>query len=407
VSSDAPERFMLGVNYWPAAQAMDWLRVYDPAITRGDFARARAAGLDTIRVFVRWEDAQPTADTFDAAVLRRLVDAADAAVEVGVRLLVTLFTGHMSGVNWIPAWAVGGPSGDPRFRIVSGGRPGSPEVGIRNWYRDAAVVDAQERLATATADALAGHPGVWGWDLGNENSNCTIPPDHASADAWLERMSTALRRGDPGKPITIGLHMEDLENDRVIGPAEAARWCDVVSMHGYPIYADWAAGSTDSELVPFLAEVTRWLSSGAPVLFEEFGLPTATVSNGSLIGETDAAQYTGRVLDGLRAVGCRGAFLWCFSDYDPGLSRVPPFDAAPHELCFGLWRADGTAKPAVREVTSRAGLACVTPGRPRDWLDIDGATFADDRRHHLRRLYGRFRASRPHGIDLGQRPSGE
>jgi endo-1,4-beta-mannosidase len=388
---------MLGVNYWPAAQAMDWLRAYDPAGTRRDFARAGAAGLDTLRVFVRWEDAQPTVDTTDAAVLQRLVDAADAAVEAGVRLLVTLFTGHMSGVNWIPGWAVGGGPGDLRFRIVSGGTALPARVGLRNWYADGEVVGAQERLATATADALAGHPGVWGWDLGNENSNCTVPPDRASADAWLERMSTALRRSDPGRPITIGLHMEDIENDRVIGPAEAARWCDVVSMHGYPIYADWAAGSTDSELVPFLAEITRWLASGAPVLFEEFGLPTGptTVSGEALIDEAIAAEYTGRVLDGLRAVGCVGAFLWCFSDYASDLSSVPPFDAARHELSFGLWRADGTAKAAVSEVTSRAGAACVPPGGSGDWLDIDAATFAEDRRHHLRRLYGRFRASRP------------
>lgn len=395
MSPDAPDRFMLGVNYWPAAQAMDWLRSYDPAITRRDFTRSRAAGFDTIRVFVRWEDAQPAADTVDAAVLRRLVDAADAAVEAGVCLLVTLFTGHMSGVNWIPAWAVGGASGDRRFRIVSGGRAAPPETGIRNWYADPAVVVAQERLATATAAALSGHPGVWGWDLGNENSNCTIPPDSAAAEAWLERMSTALRRSDPGRPITIGLHMEDLENDRVIGPAEAARWCDLVSMHGYPIYADWAAGSTDSELVPFLAEITRWLASGAPVLFEEFGLPTAPTSapDDGLVGEADAAGYTGRALDGLRAVGCRGAFLWCFSDYVTDLSAVPPFDAAPHELSFGLWRADGTPKAAVREVTSRAGAACVPPGSPGAWLDIDAATFGEDRRRHLRRLYGRFCAS--------------
>ena len=190
--------------------------------------------------------------------------------------------------------------------------------------------------------------------------------------------------------------MEDLEDDRVIGPAEAARWCDVVSMHGYPIYADWAAGPTDSELVPFLAEVTRWLASGAPVLFEEFGAPTtpADAPVEGLLDEAAAAAYTGRVLDGLRAVGCRGAFLWCFSDYASDLASVAPFDAAPHELGFGLWRADGTAKPAVAEVTSRAGAACIAPGSPADWLDIDADTFAEDRRHHLRRLYGRFRASR-------------
>ena len=379
VSHDAPERFMLGVNYWPAAQAMDWLRVYDPAITRRDFARARAAGFDTIRVFLRWEDAQPTADTFDAAVLRRLVDAADAAVEAGVRLIVTLFTGHMSGVNWIPVWAVGGAiRAIPAFASSAGRRRAPPEAGIRNWYGDAAIVEAQERLATATADVLAGHPGVWGWDLGNENSNCTIPPDRASAEAWLERMTTALRRGDPGRPITIGLHMEDLENDRVIGPAEAARWCDVVSMHGYPIYADWAEGSTDSELVPFLAEITRWLAGGAPVLFEEFGAPTthADAPREGLLDEAAAAEYTGRVLDGLRAVGCRGAFLWCFSDYDSDLASVAPFDAAPHELSFGLWRADGTAKPAV----SRGDV----PGRRRLRHAGRSGRLARHRRRHVR-----------------------
>lgn len=376
------------MNYWPAAEAMEWLRAYDPGATRRDFARAGAAGFDTVRVFLRWEDAQPEGSAVDPTTIGRLIDAADAALDAGVRLLVTLFVGHMSGANWAPAWAVGGTGGDRRFRIVSGGRALPAERGLRNWYADAAVVGAQERLAAAAAGALSGHPGVWGWDLGNENSNCTVPPDRAAGEAWLERMSGALRRADPARPVTIGLHMEDLESDRLIGPAEAARWCDVVSMHGYPIYADWAAGPTDHELVPYLAEVTRWLAGGAPVLFEELGLPT-----GGALSEADAAEYTGRALDGLRASGCTGAFLWCFSDYAAELASTPPFDAAPHELSFGLWRADGTPKAAVAEVTARAGAACVAPRSPDAWLDIDAATFDEDRRFHLARLYGRYRDS--------------
>ena len=56
-----PERFRLGVNYWPAEVAMDWLQVYDPAATRRDFRRAAGAGLDTSRIFLRWEDVQPAA----------------------------------------------------------------------------------------------------------------------------------------------------------------------------------------------------------------------------------------------------------------------------------------------------------------------------------------------------------
>jgi len=36
----------------------------------------------------------------------------------------------------------------------------------------------------------------------------------------------------------------------------------------------WPAEATDDELLPFLAAITRWLAGGAPILFEEFGLPT-------------------------------------------------------------------------------------------------------------------------------------
>jgi len=370
---------------------MAWLSDYDPAVTRRDFLRAASAGFDSIRIFVRWEDVQPTASTIDTAILSRLVDVADAAVDADVTLVVTLFVGHMSGVNWIPAWATGGVGGDRRFRVVSDGRAGAA-AGLRNWYADAEIVAAQERLAATASAALAGHPAVWAWDLGNENSNCTIPPDRETGEAWLERMTTAIRTSDPGRPITIGIHMEDLEEDRKIGPAEAARWCDFVSMHGYPIYADWSAGSTDDKLLPFLTAITRWLADGAPILFEEFGLPTdpRAAPKAPLVSEAAAAAYTGRALDGLRRAGCIGAMLWCFADYVAALDAVPPFDLAVHERSFGLWRADGSPKPAVAEVSARAGSARVPPSSPAGWLDIDQDTFSRDRSFHLARLYRRF-----------------
>ena len=116
MSEADPGRFRLGVNYWPAEVAMAWMSDYDPAVTRRDFLRAASAGFDSIRIFVRWEDVQPTASTIDTATLGRLVDAADAALDAGVALIVTLFVGHMSGVNWIPTWATGGAGGDRRFR---------------------------------------------------------------------------------------------------------------------------------------------------------------------------------------------------------------------------------------------------------------------------------------------------
>ena len=384
--------FRLGVNYWPADQAMDWLAVYDPWATRRDFARARASGLDCLRIFVRWSDIQPSEATIDTAVLGCLVDAADAASEVGVELIVTLFVGHMSGVNWVPEWAAGGTDGDRRFRVVPG-RGAASASGLRNWYSDPGIGAAQERLAVSVASALRGHPAVWMWDLGNENSNCTIPPDAAAGTAWLERMSDAIRSSDPGRPITVGLHMEDLEDDRRIGPAEAARYCDIVSMHGYPAYTTWADGPVDDRLLPFLALLTRWLAGGAEVLFEEFGLPTGWSPDsgpGRLVDEEAAAAYTGRALDGLRRAGCLGALLWCFADYAPALHRDPPFDEARHERSFGLWRADGAPKPAVAEITRRAGQLRHSPPAHLSWLDIAMEEFLADRKRQLSRLYRRY-----------------
>ena len=386
--------FRLGVNYWPAETAMDWLAAYDPVATRRDFARARAAGLDSLRLFVRWADIQPAQDTIDATVLGRLVDAADAAAECGLSIIVTLFVGHMSGVNWLPGWATGGADGDARFRVlVPGAAPTGGRV-LRNWYSDAGVVAAQERLARAVATALAGHPAVWLWDLGNENSNCTVPPDAAAGDEWLERLTGALRAGDPGRPITVGIHMEDLENDRRMGPAAVARHCEIVSMHGYPAYTAWADGPTDDRLLPFLALVTGWLAGGAPVLFEEFGLPTGAPGGsgpGRLADEQAAADYTGRALDGLRDSGCVGALLWCFADYAPALHGHPPFDTALHERSFGLWRSDGSAKPAVAEITGRAGRPQKAGPATCHWVDIEVEEFTADPERHLPRLYRRFR----------------
>jgi endo-1,4-beta-mannosidase len=387
------ERFRLGVNYWPAETAMGWLAQYDSSSVRRDFHKIAASGMDTVRTFVLWEDVQPAPQTISSVALASIVDSADAATECGVELIVTLFTGHMSGVNWIPQWATGGHDGDERFRVVSGGQPQPGSRVLRNWYTDPSIVDAQVLQAGAVAHALAGHPGVWAWDLGNENSNCTIPADAPRADHWLERMTSAIRQADPHAVITIGTHMEDLEHERMIGPAEASRWCDFVCMHGYPIYADWSSGATDAHLVPFLAEITSWLAADAPVLFEEFGLPTAphgTRPVGVQVSEEAAATYVGSTLDGLHDAGSIGALLWCYADYVDALYDRPPLDLATHERTFGLWRADGSAKPAVGEITARVGRVC-RPVPTRPWLDITRDEFAADRRRQLVRLYGRYR----------------
>ena len=387
-------RFRLGINYWPMRTAMRWWSGFDPQEVEQDFARIAEARFDSVRCFLLWEAFQPERERVDSVMLERLVSVADAAQHAGLALVPTLFTGHMSGVDFIPRWALGGVERDARFRVVSGGRV-VPE-GVRNWYTDPDILRAQSRLAGEAATAIAGHPALWAWDLGNENSNCTIPPDREDARRWLGATTGAIRAADPSASVTIGIHMEDLEEDRHLGPAEAAEACDFLTMHGYPIYAAWSDGPTDPYLVPFLARVTRWLGGGADVMFSEFGLPTAPRGEPGeppLVAEDATATYTERVLDGLRQAGCTGAMLWCYGDYDRRIWTVPPLDRSVHERSFGLWRDDGSAKPAVGIVSAFSGATRSAP--PDDgWIDIDAERYWQRPGVELPRLYGRFKETR-------------
>src|SRR5437868_5234418 len=224
---------------------MRWWRRFDAGEVDRDFARVRKAGGELVRFFLLWEDFQPQPASVNDRCLELLVIVANTAQRHGLRIIPTLFTGHMSGTNFVPEWALAGTASPGRFRVVSNDRV--VERGMRNWYVDPLVFEAQALLARECARALAGHPALWAWDLGNENSNCCVPPTPEDGMRWLERMAGAIRSSDASSAITLGLHMEDLEDDRRIGPSEAARVCDVLCMHGYPIYAPWCRGPTDPE----------------------------------------------------------------------------------------------------------------------------------------------------------------
>jgi endo-1,4-beta-mannosidase len=264
---------------------------------------------------------------------------------------------------------------------------------MRNWFTDPLVLEAQALLARECARALAGHRALWGWDLGNENSNCCVPPTSDDGVRWLERMGSEIRSGDPSCGITIGLHMEDLEDDRRIGPAEAARVCNVLCMHGYPIYASWSRSPVDPELPAFLADVTRWLAgTEKDVLFAEFGAPTKDgdpeaerLAGGSLLTEDEAARYTTRAFDRLRNGGAIGGLVWCYADYARAIWSEPPLDRAPHERHFGLWRADGTAKPAAAALAAARGSRLRPQSPP--WSEAERAVFYRSPRDTLVRLY--------------------
>jgi endo-1,4-beta-mannosidase len=406
------QQFVLGVNYWPVSKAMSWWQDFDVVEAEADFGRMAASGLRTARIFLLWEDFQPSPFRISVAALRHLVRLADIAATCGVLIIPTFFCGHMSGVNWLPGWMLAPGRGAGRFPVWSGGR--QLVACIRNWYSDREVIGAQQLQCREVARALAGHPAVWAYDLGNESSNCVIPPDRSAARQWLEVMVGEIRQSSGNCRVTLGMHAEDLEDDRHLWPQDAAAWCDFLCMHGYPFYLSWA-DEFDVRVLPFLGLLTQWLG-GKPVLFEEFGAPSRPVlppypggamSSGhgadlagcktSLWPESSVAGYYRQALDMLCQAGMSGAMAWCYGDYHPSLWSRPPLKDNPHERYFGLFRHDGSPKPAVQVFGEFANCLAAGRGPKTDpeagaWLrGEDRERYYDSPRTELPRLYLKYK----------------
>lgn len=387
--------FVLGVNYWPIKKSMYWWKFFDLNEVKEDFQKIAEYGLKVVRIFLLWEDFQPKPDTISATAVHNLVTVADTAADYDLAIIPTLFCGHMSGANWIPEWLLGKEIRSGRFPVVSNGTLQNRE--ILNYYADEKLIRAQRLLCREVAGALRQHPGVWAYDLGNEASNCVVPPDRQSGRRWLETMAAELKDASGGCPVTLGMHAEDLEENRNLGPQDAAPFCDFLCMHGYPFYLEWADGPLDVKVLPFLGEVTRWLGC-KPVLFEEFGLHSQLLAKETSEEEREElfSRYFEQALELLREMGMTGALVWCYGDYHPDLWDKPPLKDNPHERYFGLFRHDGSPKPAatlIRSWSRQPERQCRHIEIPTSaWLEgEDREEFYKNPLSELKRLYEKFK----------------
>ena len=79
-------------------------REFDRSAIDEDLASIRDLGISSVKIFLMWEDFQPEPKKIPATMLDRLVDLLDMAEDRNLEVMATLFTGHMSGLNWLPPW---------------------------------------------------------------------------------------------------------------------------------------------------------------------------------------------------------------------------------------------------------------------------------------------------------------
>jgi endo-1,4-beta-mannosidase len=361
---------------------------FDISELREDFARIRSLGMHVVRFFLMWDVFQPAPDRMDPDMLRRFDEFLNALGDAGLKGMPAFFTGHMSGVNYLPEWTLDHTRPHGRFRTF-GSRMQQYPWGCRDFYAEP-LLTALRFHARTVGERARGHQALYLWDLGNEFSNVrSAASPHEAAD-WASRLAGDLFDVS-GVASTAGNHGEDLTDDRGIRPSSFCKPLACAVMHGYSVYTFFSRSRLDPKVVPFLCQL--WQSmSGKPVLFDEFGNPTCppgTVSpyerqplpgdpppdasavprNAApyaCLSEDEMATYCYEVIDRLQRCGALGAFWWNWADYAEALANTPPFDQAHHEMSFGIIRNDGSFKPVADALKRFAdeGRAVAPPPPP-------------------------------------------
>ena len=402
--------FALGVNYWPRRKAMYWWSDFDAGEVAAEFDVIADVGMSVVRLFLLWDDWQPTPTAVAGDRLRDLETVADIAAARNLGLDVTFFTGHMSGPNWAPEWLLNDDGSYPApfvNQLVSGGQVTAR--GYRHPFHDPTALDAARTLLRVVVGALHDHDAIWMWNLGNEPDLFAHPRSAEDGRSWVETMTGVIKDIDSLHPVTCGLHSANLFSNNGFRVDQVYRETDRAVIHGYPMYIPWARDPLDPDFVPFMCALTTALS-GKPCLAEEWGgctVPGESVTwewqsyGGAMrtqfmAGEKEFADYVGEVLPRLVEVGSPGSLFWCFADYAEELWDRPPCEdtGARHERHFGLVRPDGSLKPHADVIRRFAATAPAVrePTRTVE-LDVTPDEYYGDPTTHARRLYQRFVAA--------------
>jgi len=401
--------FTLGVNYWPRRKAMYWWSNFDKREVEEEFSVIKDLGLYAVRIFLMWDDWQPTPTSVSEECLTNLESVANIAADKGLGLDVTFFTGHMSGPNWSPRWLLGGDIVLKGRPLISGGKV--VKAGYRNPYSDPMALNAERLLLKTVVGRLKDHPGVWMWNLGNEPDLFAWPATDLEGQGWVREMTGIIKDIDPTHPVTCGLHSSNLVENNHLRIDMVYEETDVAVMHTYPMYAvPIARGPLDTDYLPYACSATAALA-GKPVLMEEFGGCTAPQGTESFVdewiqvgvprkqfmaSEEDLAAYIKTTLVKLQEVGTTGAMLWCYADYTLDLYDKAPCDEYRHERSFGLVRPDGSLKPHAKVIQEFAATHPTVRPIP-DWakLSIDGDAYYQSPREQFIAQYAQYLAQKP------------
>ena len=201
--------FILGCNYWASNAGIEMWREFEPEAIKGDIDRLSANGIKYLRVFPLWRDFQPVTPVIgpqgrineyyqngkepenkyylDEAMLSRFDKFLDICDSFGVKLLVGLLTGWMSGGLFVPT-----------------------ALNEKNLITDPLAQYFEALFIKGFVTRFKDRDTIYAWDLGNECNGMSPINSRLEAATWTAMISKAISAADSTRPVVSGMHGLDM-----------------------------------------------------------------------------------------------------------------------------------------------------------------------------------------------------
>jgi len=390
---ETPGTFGLGCNYWASHAGTRMWSDWRPEVVADDFAKLAAHGIEWVRIFPLWPDFQPitrlrggAGETVEfrlgelplpedaigqagvsAEMLQRLTTLCSVAERAGLKLIVGLVTGWMSGRLFTP-----------------------PALDGLDPITDATSLTWQIKLVRAVVGHARGQRAVVAWDLGNECNCMGRAPTREAAYLWTAAIAQTIRATDPSRPVVSGMHsltasVGGIGNRWLID--DQADLTDILTTHPYPYWTRHTRADAVTGLRTTLHATaeTRFYADvgGKPCIAEEIGTMGPMVA-----GDAESAAFARVNLFSLWANDCRAFLWWCAHD-QTHLTHAP-YDWNGVELELGLLRVDGTAKPVLTEMKQFADFLRTLPFDRLPRRAIEGVCLLTHNQDDWAAAYGSF-----------------
>lgn len=392
----ADGKFRVGCNYWASHAGMTMWRNWDAAQVGKDLAALRENGVRALRVFPLWPDFQPLTRQYgggnapkavafrdgplpnpagvDEEMMRRFRVLCDVAETNGMKLVVGLVTGWMSGRSFVPD-------------ALQGQRLCDGEALV--W---------QVRFVRHFVCEMKSHAAIAAWDLGNE-CNCLVGADTpARAWNWMNAIAGAIRLEDAARPVVSGMHSLDADPKRPWNLRDQGELMDVLTTHPYPL---WTPGMRREPFNSFrngnhaVAESLMYAGvSGRPCFPEEAGDMGRTVCS-----EARAGLHVRNALYSTWAYGLGSYMWWCA--FDQGHLDFPPYTWTAVECDLGLLDRDFRVKPVLAEMRDFVEVTDALPFGSLPPRRVDAVCLLSEREAPtLPAAFGAFALARQAGFDV-------